>query len=79
MNTIILFIFATMVIYFASYLHSKILMGIGICLVGITDCSSVSILLTIAGRWKKSGISAYNLSQCSLVFLNSCYMAFTVG
>lgn len=64
------------VVYFASILKNQLLMGLGILIIGITDCVSVSMCLSISGRWKKSGVSAYNFSQCILVFLNSIFMAF---
>ena len=71
------FVFAGFGITFlGSLLTNYYILGIAVFVCGVCDCMSMSIALSLAGTWEKSGITAYNLCQCLGVAVSTMLMVF---
>lgn len=54
---------SVLIIYVGYMLSNAYIIGSGAFIAGITDCASVALVLSIAGKWGKQGMTAFNLSQ----------------
>lgn len=71
-----LFIVAFGVVMLGSKLNSYYVIGAGAVLCGMTECICSSMGLIIAGKWEKSGFTAYILCQCLSVTVSTTIMVF---
>lgn len=71
-----LFVLSVLIVYLGSIYESKVLIGIGAFITGFCDCSSMVVALTLAGNWRTSGITAYNIWQCMTVATSVMFMVF---
>lgn len=71
-----LFILSVIIIYIASKIENQYLFGLGVVILGYSDCSCFVLTLTIAGLWHQSGISMFNLGQSLTVATSVMLMVF---
>jgi hypothetical protein len=64
------------IIFLGYKYQSKYFMGFGVILTGFSDCSTFSLSLTIAGIWKKNGITAFNIFQTITVAISAMIAVF---
>ena len=64
MFTSSIFMISILTIFLGSFHSNVYVMGFGIILTGISDCSCMVLALSLAGLWKQKGISLYNIFQC---------------
>ena len=62
------------VVMVGSHYEDPYVLGVGVLLCGVGDCSGFSIALSLAGRWKESGVSVFNLVQSWSIAISTMLM-----
>ena len=62
--TSVLFMVSMLIVFMGSFYTNKYVIGVGVILTGISDCSCAILSMSLAGQWKERGISAFNIVQC---------------
>ena len=71
-----LFMISVLTIFLGSFHQNVYVIGFGIILTGISDCSCMVLGLSLAGLWKQKGISTYNVFQCVTCSITTSIMIF---
>lgn len=70
------FMLAALTIYIGQLIASKYMIGVGSMIAGVTDCACMALALSIAGKWEKNGVTAFNLSQTMTICCSGLLIAF---
>lgn len=56
-------------------LSNTYIIGFGAFIAGITDCATIALVLSIAGKWGKQGVTAFNLSQTIAICISGLLLS----